>query len=809
MKIHYIFLLLVLVSSQLFQAANIQISGFVKDYQTGEMLIGANVWDVNHKAGVSTDNHGYFSFKVIKPCLLNISYVGYKTKILMLNATTDTLLVLQLVLENNLNEVTVNAIRKNNFDITRLSAKELQQIPSLGGKPDVIKALQLLPGVQTQSEGMSLMLVRGGDPGQNQYLLDNVPLTYVNHLGGLMSVFNPDMINIVDFYKGNFPARQGGKLSSIVDITQREGDISKHQGSFSIGITDVSFTFEGPLINKKMSYIVTARKTLVDGLLALVSGLSDANNAIVSYGFHDINAKVTWKPNSKNNLSLNLYQGDDYLNYWGKPWKLGKNESNHIVQKWGNWMLSGHWNRMFGLKLYAENILSFNRYRNLTAQQYGFDDEGIKKKVNKEVRSSVQDFSLRSAWKYSLHRNWYMNFGGQASYLNYEPSYIYSSISTTPVLSQLLHSFETALYLDNKINVSSSLQFQPSIRYTNFINEGVNIMSFEPRVNITYNISSMQSLNLNYMKVSQNSHLIFAPGTIVKTEIWLPASSTIKPQSSDQIAMSWNGNLNNNSFSTELSLYYKKMKNLATLKEGYENILGITEIEKKLETGGNGIAYGAEFTLRKNTGYWTGSASYTWSHSTRQYANINSGNTYEYDFNRQHSINFIINRKLTKTWDMNVVWQFQTGIPYTPALGKQNTMDTETGQQTNVELIYGNKNSARMQPYHRLDVGFSHAITTKRGNDAVWTYSIYNIYNRINPYNYYYDNDNDLSNLTSNQKPLNLYKVGLFSIIPSISYKVSFNYKKHPQKKFSIKQKKTAKPKLTSKQKIQHWLYFD
>ena len=300
-----IFLSLFFIKNNL-SAATIQLSGFVRDAQSGEGLIGANVWEKHQQTGTTTDNRGYFSLKVQTPCTLTFSYVGFANREIVLKAVSDTLISVTMQTENKLNEVTVTATRHKNYEVTRLSAKDLSRIPAIGGKPDVIKALQLLPGVQTQSEGMSLMMVRGGEPGQNQYLLDNVPLIYVNHLGGLMSVFNPDMINSVDFYKGNFPARQGGKLSSIVDITQREGDISKHQGSFSLGVTDAAFTFEGPLANKKMSYIVTARKTLFDALLGGASAAMPENDAIVSYGFHDFNAKLSWKPDARNSLSLNL-----------------------------------------------------------------------------------------------------------------------------------------------------------------------------------------------------------------------------------------------------------------------------------------------------------------------------------------------------------------------------------------------------------------------------------------------------------------------------------------------------------------------
>lgn len=797
MKFNYIILIIILLIINAHSAFAVQLSGFVRDAQNGEVLIGANVWEKNQKTGTSTDNRGYFSLIVNSPCRLSVSYVGYKHQNLNILSDKDSLITVTLEAENSLNEITVTAIQEKGFEVTRLSAKELSLIPTLGGKPDVIKALQQLPGVQTQSEGMSLMMVRGGEPGQNQYLLDNVPLTYVNHLGGFMSVFNPDMINSVDFYKGNFPARHGGKLSSIVDVTQREGDVSKHQGSFSLGVTDVSFTLEGPLSNKKMSYIVTARKTLVDALLAGASTISGGNYAIVAYGFHDINAKLTWKPDERNGLSLNFYQGDDYLNFWTKPWKMVNDESSHINQQWGNWLISGRWNSVVNSKTYVENILSYSRYRNKSGQKYSYKEDEITEKIETLNRASVNDFSFRSAWKYSLMKNWNVEFGGQIGYLLYEPNYNYLSTSATPFIGDIYHSIESAVYLDNKINLLSGLMLQPSLRVSNFSNNGQNFPEVEPRVNLTYKLKNEQSFNLNYMRVSQSSHLVFAQTELLKREVWLPATSALQPEISNQFSASWNGNFAEGKYSAETNLYYKKMEHLVTLKEGYENMLGITGVENKIESEGVGIAYGAEFMLRKNTGKWTGSASYAWSHAERNFANINSGRSYEFDFNRPHSFTLNVNRDLGKNWTMSVVWILQSGMPYTPAMGKYFTLNPETGE-TGLEVIYGTKNSGRMQPYHRLDVGFNHTITTKRGNKAVWTYSIYNVYNHINPYSYYYDNDNKLDNFTDYNRPLNLYKIGIFSIIPSISYKVYFDYSK----------KTESKERKEKEKKKYNWLYF-
>lgn len=769
-----------------------RISGFVRDKETNEVLIGANIRENRTNNGTSTDNNGYFNLIVTRSDSLMVSYIGYKSRVIVINSDLDSSINVELERDNLLEEVVVRGNTQSNFETVRLSALQLQQIPSIGGKPDVLKTLQMFPGVQAQSEGSSIMLVRGGDPGQNQYLLDNIPLIYVNHLGGFTSVFNPDMINTVDFYKGNFPAKYGGKLSSIVDITQRAGDISKHQGSFSIGITDAALAFEGPLFNKKGSYLVTARKTFTELPMAVFSLLGSEGENITTYGFHDINAKLTWKPNEKNHFSFNLYQGDDYLNFFNPNQGKGYREKSKITQQWGNWMVSGRWNSVVNSKLFTENTISFSHYRNMEKKKYIFSDDLTDVRDINKNRSSVQDLSIRTLWKYGIVRNWNIDFGGSISYFIYEPSYIYESSRKQPALRNFTHSFEYSLFIDNKINLLPSLQLVPSLRYSNYINNGTAFSSFEPRLGLSFNLTKNHRINLNYMTVSQPSHLIFAQSNIIKKEIWLPATKELPPQRSNQYSFGWEGKYFKGDYSSEINFYYKEMNNLVTLKEGYENMVGLTGYENKVETGGRGIAYGAELTLKKNTGRLTGSISYAYSYSTRKYQNINQGEAFEYEYNRPHSIYLNANYQINKAWSLGFNWIFQSGFAYTPAYGKQYSMDLSTGEPK-IELMYGEKNSVRLKSYHRLDLGLNYTYQTKNGNKAVWTFSVYNAYNRKNPYNYYYENASKPIDFT---QPLQLYQVSLFPIIPSISYKVHFDYSNR-KKKEKVEKKK------------RNWLYLE
>ena len=338
--------------------AKIYVSGYVRDAQTREKLVGAYVIEHGTTNGTSADINGYFNI-TLSANKLEASYVGYQPQSIELNR--DTLIIIYLKSDNEIESITIEGQRVKRFNVTTLDARQINSIPAIGGKPDVIKTLQLLPGIEAQKEGSSLMNVRGGNPGENLYMIDNVPLIYMNHLGGFTSVFNPDMINSVQVYKGGFPAKYGGKLSSVVAISQREGNRDKVKGSFGIGLSDASFTVEGP-INDEWSFIVNGRKTLTDALYIAVSSIAD-QDFIIRYGFHDINAKLTWRPDIKNSFSFNLYQGDDYLNYLNKPKLHEKDGRNEYSNIWGNWLASARWTNTISPKLVTDNTLSISRYR--------------------------------------------------------------------------------------------------------------------------------------------------------------------------------------------------------------------------------------------------------------------------------------------------------------------------------------------------------------------------------------------------------------------------------------------------------------
>jgi len=796
-RILFVFLTIVINGNILLSQHIIRVTGFVSDDSSGELLIGANILEQGTKNGVATDENGFFSIIVDVPATIQVSFIGYSTQELSFNNYTDTLVKIRLTPGNQLDEVVIKSQTNPKFNVTNLSTKELCQIPSLSGKPDIAKGMQLLPGILSPNEGSSLVLVRGGDVGQNLYLFDNVPVIHVNHLGGFISVFNPDIINNVEIYKGGFPAKYGGRLSSIMNITQREGDNSEFKGSFGIGLTDASLTLEGPLKLKNSSFIIAARKTMIEVPYALLTKF--AGDYMIIYGFHDINAKLSWKPDDKNSLSLNLYHGDDYLHYWVKF----SNTQAHSGVNWGNLLGSVKWNRVISSKLFSTTSVSYTRYRLKDKANAENKDTANPFLYSQNFRAIVQDYSIRSGWQYKVYKNWSLDFGLHSSLLIHSPSVIFKSDQTEQPKPIIVNSSENAVYLENNVTLWNKIHSNFGIRFINYFTSGYYDYSLEPRANISLLVNDNHTLNISYMRASQYSHLIFTSGRIMNNELWVPSNSKISPAGSDQYTFGWQGTFFKGKYLAEVNAYYKDMYDLATIKEGYTGILGDENWVNKIETGGKGTAKGIEFMFRKTSGSFTGFASYTLSNSTRQFENINNGVEYLYDYDRLHSFAINLNYHISEKLNLNVTWIYQTGLPYTPVIGKLliPNNDPSTDEPYIEAFIYGERNSAKMRDSHRLDIGLTYSKFTKRRHlPCEWTFSIYNVYNRQNPYTYFYEkewhhiNPSDFN--SERYYEIFLYQRAYLPIIPSFSYKVYFN-------------SKTLKNEVHRRhKKYEKWLYY-
>jgi hypothetical protein len=753
------------------QAQN-RVSGYVFDKQSGERLIGASVYEFAGLRGTATNNNGYFSY-ISQGGEITVSFIGYKS--LNLNINSDTILYVYLESGRELGEVTVyGQQQERGSNISALSMHEMLSIPALGGKPDVLKSLHLMPGIQAQQEGASLISVRGGAPGENLYLIDNVPLIYVNHLGGFTSVFNPDMINNVEVYKGGFPAKYGGKLSSIVSINQREGDKNTIKGALSYGLTDVSGVIEGPLFGQNSSFIVTARKTLTESLMMLASSFSKGGDFIVGYGFHDVNAKLSWRPDKRNSFFVNVYQGDDYLFYFSKTSYVEK-EKSKLTNMWGNWLASARWNRVFSTKLTADNTLSITHYRLKIVQRFESFSKFDTINFYMESKSSVRDASFRSDWNLKLNNSIAFDFGGKLTHYGYVPNQTLRNNEHTNFKTEKTGAFETSVYVGTNINLWKFASFDAGGRLVGYYAPDYSNVVFEPRVSFNIHLTQKQMLNFSYHDVNQFSHLLFTSGSIMNNEIWLPVGKGIEPSKSVQYTAGWSGNFFNNMLEAELNFYTKSMQNLVVYKEGYSNLLGDGGWRNKIEPQGSGHSRGLELLIKKTHGKLTGFAAYTWSKTTRRFDAINGGKAYLFDFDRPHSIAAHINYTLSEVWSVSAAWVYQSGQPFTPVIGRKMVpVDIQSGNVYCEEaLIYGERNSHRMIDYHRLDLGAVRKVTNKNGRRAEWIYSVYNAYSRRNANAYVYGDGRHLnSGILIKNRP---YKVSFFPIIPTVSYRVYFD----------------------------------
>ena len=763
-------------------AQQAHVSGFVSDADNGERVIGANVYLRDFTKGVATDQKGYFNLAVALPAELCVSCIGFADTCFTVDAAPSRPMALRLrPLAETLKTVEVSAerIERKTFNTLTLNAKSIEQIPTIGSRPDIIKAAQQLPGIEAASEASSLMVVRGGNPGENLYMLDNVPLIYVNHLGGFMSVFNSEMINTMDIYKGGFPARFGGKLSSIVDLAAKKGDPTRLKGSLSVGLTDLAFAVEGPGGLKNASFIVTGRKTLTEALLFAASSIvkeTGAQDYSIIYGFHDINAKYTWSPDAKNTFAFNIYEGDDYMRLWKNKRENGDTERNSIGNIWGNLLVSGQWNSAVGQRLFMANTLSFTQYRLKNTMKAYLENSIDTTDFFVKASSRVGDLSLRSDWKLFIANAWTLEYGLQATCLSYRPNHFTSSFSEAAIQG-VSSVFDNSLYVDNKLRFGRWFDGSIGLRANAFVNGSFSHFAIEPRLNLNFFIGQ-STLNLTAMRVTQNAHLMMTPGSIMNNEIWIPADERIKPATSDQASIGWRRGFMEGLVSVEIDAYYKLLRDLATYREGYSTLIGDPDWHGKVEAGGKGKSYGVEMMARFNLNRWDGYVGYTWSHTTRQFDHINNGKEYVYEYDRPHSVNLNVNWQVSERWSLSFLWTYQTGLPFTPVIGVQNVPAITSEGEVYMEEanIYGERNSDRMRDYHRLDLAAKFKTMTEKGRKAEWTFSIYNVYCRQNPYYYYYGDKlgDPVYWQQFPDEPQTLWQRTFFPIIPSFSYKVWF-----------------------------------
>lgn len=764
------------------QTSMLSINGYVEDVQTGERLIAASVYQTENQRGVTTNNYGFFSIAIPKGTdKLSASYLGYHTRSIQIDARNDTNIVFQLVRsDQEIEEVVVNAQK----DIRqRMKANQLQmatdkiaKIPVILGETDIMKAYQLMPGVQGGLEATAGMVVRGSDPGQNLILLDGVPVYNVNHLFGLFSVFNTDAIKSSTLLKGNFPARYGGRAASVLDIRMKEGNNKSLSGSASVGLISSKLLLEGPLVKNKTSFLFTVRRTYID-LFAYPYFkwiLHDAG--MWTYNFHDLNFKLNHIINDRNRIYLSYYNGRDKYGYKWEENTVNpttNDETNYQENNgfnWGNNTGTMRWNHQFGNKLFGNTTLIYTRYRFETrrrSEELVVGDNPSHNIFENGFYSGITDYGANIDLDYRPGNNHQVRFGALITQHQFKPGVSVVDFTDLEGLfnvdsvdnGQLLKNLEFAAYLEDEFTVADFMEFQLGLRYSMFMTDKMNYSFIEPRSSIRFMPIKGQVLSMAYSRTTQPIHLLTNSSVGFPTDQWVPVTDKVKPIMADQYNLSWQFNIGEQ-LSTTISSFYKTMENVLEYKENADKKLNWQEIVEQ----GKGTAQGIELLIEKKIGKTTGWLAYTLSKSDRTFVNINEGRTFPYKYDRRHDFKIVLMHQFNKNVELSANWIFNTGYAVTLPLEiyvADYSVDYFNAYQYSSEVLnYEKKNDFRMPNYHRLDIAVNLHKQKKRFS-RTWTFGLYNVYMRRNAL--YYD---------FYQGKLRSHSV--IPIMPSINYSIHF-----------------------------------
>ena len=741
----------------------------------------------------------------------DFSYIGFDIYAKSISLKKDLTLNIELAPSaQNIQEVTVvgeeTVVDRTQSSLVEVPVEQIKTIPAFLGEVDVLKAIQLLPGVQSGGEGTSGFYVRGGGPDQNLILLDGVPVYNASHLFGFFSVFNADAIKNVRLTKGGFPSRFGGRLSSVLEIDMKEGNMKKFQGEGSVGLISSKLSIEGPILKDKTSFIVSARRTYID-ILAQPFIRKTNNGNPAGYFFYDINAKINHKISDKDRLYLSLYSGKDrfYLSedYNSNNQKTTsddnfsyRNEADFGLE-WGNLTSSLRWNHLFSNKLFSNTTLTFTKYKfqtDLTSST----DQRFQNMVSQDslqfvYYSGIEDVGAKIDFDYIPNPNHYIRFGMNYIYHSFYPGAINlferyfdidslqnqttTILDTSFVFSDRLYNHDSFFFIEDDIKVNDRLKINAGIHLAYFNTNGTAYTDVQPRISSRYIINKDWSVKASYAQMQQHIHLLSNTSVGLPIDIWVPSTDSVPPQQSKQLACSVNHNFKNGLFEISLEGYYKSMDNLISLKPGTD-IIDFQDWREKIEIAGLGRSYGLELFLQKKKGKTTGWFGYTLAFSERQFDNINFGKWYPYKYDRRHDISVVASHKFNDNFDIGMTWVFGTGNNITletarfPSINLGGNINGITENSINEIEYYPSRNNYRMASYHRLDLGINFHKQKKWG-ERTWSIGAYNVYNRKNPFYIRIDNETTIVNnqLVNNKQAK---QVSLFPIIPSITYKFKF-----------------------------------
>ena len=756
------------------QSQKFTISGFVRDKETGENLIGVSVYNPKTGDGTATNAYGFYSITLPQDSVnLVVSYVGYDRLGFSTYLNSNQERNFNLTASNNLKTVEIVGTREEEIrESTRMSTisvpiAQIKTLPALFGEVDVLKTLQLLPGVQSGGEGSTGLYVRGGSPDQNLILLDGTPVYNASHLFGFFSVFNADALNNVELIKGGFPARYGGRLSSVLDISMKEGSMKKFQGEASIGLIASKFTIEAPIKEDTSSFIISGRRTYID---VLTRPFMRKDLGVFGYYFYDLNGKVNYKVSQRDRLYLSAYTG--YDEFYGNT--EIENNKDDVSMGWGNLTSALRWNRVINNRLFANTHFTYTKYQfNIGARSTStyFDGQQDRTETfSTKYFSNIRDFSLKTDFDFIPNTNHYIRFGAQAIHHSFKPGALQIDESNpgaepenVKIQSQTLGT-EGGIYVEDDIKLTDLLKVNVGLRLAGFYVEKKFFHSVEPRVSARYILNENWSAKASYARTRQFIHLLTNSGIGLPTDLWVPATKKVAPQLADQVAVGVVRTLFGDAVEVSLEGYYKKMDNLIEYREGAD-FLGTTDNNwQDKVTAGQGWSYGTEFFIQKKVGKTTGWIGYTLAWATRQFPELNAGEKFPYKYDRRHDMSIVVTHQLKDNISISGTWVYGTGNSITLSEARYGL-----GNFGYIEDI-GSRNKFRMAPYHRLDLSVNQTKKKKWG-EVVNSFGVYNVYNRKNPYYIDFQRGYDTGNGYQKGK---FVQISLFPIIPSFSKSFKF-----------------------------------
>lgn len=759
------------------------LSGYVRDSLSGESLIGASITVAGQGMGVNSNQYGFYSITLPEGFYtLYITFAGYHAVQAEISLHQNIVQNFHLLPRSVLQEVVVSS-RRRDGNVTNaqmgkidLSMEQVKSVPVLLGEVDLLKTLQLMPGVRNAGEGNTGLYVRGGGPDQNLILLDDAIVYNTGHLFGFFSVFNSDAIKNTSLIKGGMPAQYGGRLSSVLDVAMKEGNMKKFEVEGGIGAIASRISVQGPIKKDKASFIVSARRTYIDVLVKpFISKESQFHGS--GYYFYDLNTKVNYKFSEKDRLYLSGYFGRDVFTF------RNARRSFSADIPWGNATATLRWNHVFNRKLFANTTLVYN--------DYGFSFAAAQNDFALKLSSGIQDWNGKVDVDYYPAPEHKMRFGGLYTYHTFKPNILtggQGDVTFEPNTESKKYAAETGLYIQDDWELNDRIRIHAGLRFSSFTQLGPykifqrdadgnktdstvygrgnavkSYSGFEPRFTIRYSINETTSLKASATRNYQYIHLVSNAGSTLPTDLWVPSTYRVQPQLSWQYAAGVFKNFSDNTYETSVELYYKSMDNQIEYREGYTPSLKDPEEEF---TFGKGWSYGAELFVNKTRGKFTGWVGYTLSWTWRKFAGLNDGVKYPAKYDRRHDMSVVAMYELNKKWKFSAVFVYGSGNATTLPerfyiIGGVLTQE------------YSKVNQYRLPAYHRMDLSATLTPKQKPGKrlQQSWVFSIYNAYSRLNPYFIYFDQSGSPYDGTLEVEAL---QVSLFPIIPAVTWNFKF-----------------------------------